>query len=168
MTAGDRATSLPHHAPTGYDCPFCRLARGEETGKSSPADVIYQDDQVMALVPIDWRPQNKVHVLVVPVAHYENVFDLPPELGTPLQYLIRDVALAMKIGFACTGITVRQNNEPDGRQDVWHHHTHVVARFPHDQMELSRLIPNTAAERSPIVTTLRDHMAAMRDARSNQ
>lgn len=129
---------------------------------------MYRDDKVMALVPIDWRPNNKIHALVVPVAHYENVFDLPPELGTPLQRLIRDVAVAMKVAFDCTGITLRQNNEPDGRQDVWHHHTHVVARFPDDRMEQSRLMLNTAAERMPIVTVLREQVFAIRADRSNR
>jgi histidine triad (HIT) family protein len=154
------------HAPTGYDCPFCRLARGDDTDLSSQADVLYRDDEVMALVPIDWRLSNKVHVLVVPTAHYENVFDLPPRLGGPLQRLVREVALAMKDGFGCTGISLRQNNEPDGRQDVWHHHTHVIGRFPLDRMESFRPVPNTAAERRPIVETLIAHLPPSRSAAS--
>jgi histidine triad (HIT) family protein len=112
-----------NHAPDGYDCPFCRLACGDDTPLSSQDDLVYRDRQVIALVSIDWWPNNPGDVLVVPVEHFENVYDLPPSLGTPLQSVIRNVALAMKDAYGCTGVTVRQNNEPDGSQDVWHHHT---------------------------------------------
>lgn len=119
---------------------------------------MHRDEEVMALVPIDWRSSNKIHVLVVPVSHYESVFDLPPALASPIQRLIRDVALAMKDGFGCTGISLRQSNEPDGKQDVWHHHTHVIGRFVGDRMESFRLEPNSAGERRPIVETLRAYL----------
>jgi histidine triad (HIT) family protein len=146
---------MHNHAPEGYDCPFCRLARGLDTSLSSQDDLVYRDAQVIALVSIDWWPNNAGHVLVVPAMHVENVYDLPPKLGTPLQRVIRDVARAMKDAYGCTGISIRQNNEPDGNQDVWHHHTHVVPRYAGDRFLHSRPMPNTADERRPYVEMLR-------------
>jgi histidine triad (HIT) family protein len=147
-----------NHAPAGYDCPFCRLARGQDTSLSSQADLAYRDQQVFALVSIDWWPNNPGHVLVVPVVHFENVYELPPALGTPLQIVIRNLALAMKDAYGCTGISIRQNNEPDGAQDVWHHHTHVIPRYKGDNMHRSRLVANTAEERKPYVERLRERL----------
>jgi histidine triad (HIT) family protein len=144
-----------NHAPAGYDCPFCRLARGEDTPLSSQADLVYRDRQVIALVSIDWWPNNPGHVLVVPVEHFENVYDLPSSLGTPLQSAIQNVALAMKGAYGCTGVTIRQNNEPDGSQDVWHHHTHVIPRYKGDDLQRSRFVPNSSEERRPYVQLLR-------------
>ncbi len=147
-----------NHAPDGYDCPFCRLARGENTSLSSQADLVYRDADVIALVSIDWWPNNQGHVLVIPVQHFENVYDLPPELGTPLHSVIRNVALAMKDAYGCTGVTIRQNNEPDGSQDVWHHHTHVIPRYKGDNLHRSRFVPNSPEERKPYVEQLRERL----------
>jgi histidine triad (HIT) family protein len=153
-----------NHEPPTYDCPFCRLAAGDSTSLSSQDDLVYRDAHVIALVSIDWWPTNPGHVLVVPVAHHEHVFDLPPGLGTPLQRVVQRVAVAMKAAYACTGISVRQNNEPDGNQDVWHYHLHVVPRFPGDRFnkDRPRLIP--AVERQPRVQALRTELGWTKDA----
>lgn len=121
-----------NHGPPGYDCPFCRLARGEETSRSGQADIVRRDEHVIAFMSVDWFVGNPGHVLVTPVAHHENLFDLPPELGSPIQAVVRRVAFAMKQAYRCDGITIVQNNEPDGGQDVWHYHVHVFPRFRDD------------------------------------
>lgn len=122
-----------NHEPDGWTCPFCQLARGEETSPSGQADVIYRDDQVIAFMSIDGMEGHEGHVLVVPVAHHENLFDLPPELGAPLQRVVRRAALAMKAAYGCDSISVMQNNEPCGSQDVWHYHAHVFPRYAGDR-----------------------------------
>jgi histidine triad (HIT) family protein len=155
------SSSMHNHAPDGYECPFCWLAQGRDTDLSGQDDLVYRDDQVLALVSIDWWPNNPGHVLVVPVPHHENVYDLPEESGTPLQSVIRRVALAMKDAYGCTGISIRQHNEPDGMQDVWHYHVHVVPRFADDKFLHLRPVPNTAQERRPYVELLRKRLVAM-------
>lgn len=79
-----------------------------------------------------WWPANPGSLLVIPVAHHENVFDLPAELGTPIQRAVRDAAVALKTAFGCDGISTRQHNEPAGNQDVWHYHVHVFPRWEGD------------------------------------
>jgi histidine triad (HIT) family protein len=108
------------------------LARGEETDLSGQADVIHRDDLAMAFMSIDWIVGNEGHVLVVPVAHHEHLYDLPDALGSPLQHVVRRVALALKRAYGCDGVSVLQNNEPDGSQDVWHYHAHVFPRYHGD------------------------------------
>lgn len=120
-----------NHAPADYDCPFCRNVAGRPL---LPLEVVHRDDDVLVMVNVRWWPNNPGAVLVVPIAHHENVYDLPPELGTPIQRAVRDAALAMKRAFECQGVSTRQHNEPAGNQDVWHYHVHVFPRFDGDDL----------------------------------
>lgn len=81
-----------------------------------------------------WWPNNPGAVLVIPNDHYENVYDMPPSLGAPLQIAVRDAALAMKSAYGCPGVSTRQHNEPAGNQDVWHLHVHVFPRWEGDDL----------------------------------
>lgn len=118
------------HAPVGYLCPFCRNLRAG-TGEHS-LEIIYRDADVFGKMNPKWRPSNPGSVLVVPVRHHENIFDLPVELGVPIQRAARAAALAMKSAFGCQGVSTRQHNEPAGKQDVWHYHVHVIPRWDGD------------------------------------
>ena len=86
------------HAPDDYDCPFCRLVHGLDAGTTGPTqdDVVYRDDEVTAFIASHWRPNNPGHVLIVPNGHYENIFDLPPELGTTIQRIAQKIAIGFK------------------------------------------------------------------------
>lgn len=122
------------HAPQDYRCPFCHLARRVQhvNDDSRSSDIVDQDELVTALVALHQYPRNSPNILVVPNAHYENIFDLPPELGADLYRVAQRVAFALKHAYACDGISTRQHNEPAGSQDVWHYHLHVTPRFKND------------------------------------
>ena len=53
------------------DCVFCRIARGQ-----SPADVVYQDAEIMAFK--DLYPKAPVHILIIPRRHVESIARLEP------------------------------------------------------------------------------------------
>jgi histidine triad (HIT) family protein len=42
------------HEPSGYDCPFCRLLRGEETERNRLDDVVWRDEATAAFVSPGW------------------------------------------------------------------------------------------------------------------
>lgn len=121
-------------APVGYRCPFCDLVTGHPSPPtvSTAEDVVHRDDEVLAFVAARWWPDNPGHVLVIPVEHVENLYELPDRLAVPLLRVVRAVAVAMKTAYGCDGVTLRQNNERAGGQTVWHHHTHVVPRWRQD------------------------------------
>lgn len=75
---------------------------------------------------------NVGHVLVIPNEHYENIYDLPAPVSAKIHECARAIALAMKSAYRCDGITLRQNNEPHGGQDVWHYHLHIYPRYEGD------------------------------------
>jgi histidine triad (HIT) family protein len=128
---------------------------------SESTDVVYQDGQVCAFVSSHQWPNNPGNVLVAPVEHYENIYDLPVEVGSAIQELVRAVAIAMKVAWCCEGVSTRQHNEPAGGQDVWHYHVHVTPRFEGDCFYATyaserALMP--AQERAQYASELRDRM----------
>ncbi len=133
-----------NHAPQNYRCPFCRNAA--DRAPDGPLEFLYRDDDVFVKMNPKWWPRNPGGVLVIPNAHYENVYDLPDELGIPIQRAIRSVAVAMKIAFACDGVSTRQHNEPAGNQDVWHYHVHVFPRWEGDMLYESSGAPADVEE----------------------
>jgi histidine triad (HIT) family protein len=149
------------HAPEGYACPFCSVAAGRDTPPHSlQSDVVTRTPAVTAFISARWWPNNPGHVLVVPNAHVENIYALPPELAARLHEVARSVALAFKHVYRCDGVSTRQHNEPAGDQEVWHYHLHVFPRYPNDRLyELQgRFVP--AAERAPYAQRLRTHLEA--------
>lgn len=145
----------PSHAPDGYVCPFCRnIATGES---DLPLDIIHRDDDVLVKVNPGWWPNNPGSVLVIPIQHHENVFDLPVELGTPIQRAVLSAAIAMKAAYGCDGVSTRQHNEPAGNQDVWHYHVHVFPRWEGDGLYGSHRSPADPTEMRRRADLLRAH-----------
>ena len=145
------------HAPAGYDCPFCDVMRGANRGPNGTVqeDIVFRGDGVAVFVASKWWPNNPGHVLVIPEAHYEHLYDIPSALGTPMLVAKKLAAVAMKAAYGCDGITTRQSNEPAGNQDVWHLHTHVYPRYDGDELWRTSGRQTTAAERAPYAAKLR-------------
>lgn len=122
------------HEPPAYDCPFCRLQRGEHNNRNQPADVVAVTDLAYARISPKWWPNNAGAALVIPRTHVENLYDIPSEIGHAVWDLTAIVAKAMRSAYDCDGISTRQHNEPSGNQDVWHLHVHVFPRYVDDQL----------------------------------
>jgi histidine triad (HIT) family protein len=133
-----------NHEPAGYECPFCFLLAGGETEIDSPRDILRQTDLATAFIASGWWPQNRGHVLVIPNAHHENIYDLPAEYGHAVHDVVREIAVAMRTAYGCDGISTRQHNEPAGGQDAWHYHVHVFPRYDGDNLYGSKPLPGFA------------------------
>jgi len=103
------------------DCLFCKIRDGE-----IPANVIYQDENVLAFE--DVNPQAPTHVLVVPKKHISTVNDLQED----------DAELVGKLYLAAKKITAEAHVADDGYrlvmncneqagQTVFHIHLHILA-----------------------------------------
>ena len=151
------ATVTITHAPSGYQCPFCALATGADADRQQ--DIVRRTAEAMAFISPHWWPNNHGHVLVVPVRHYENLYDLPSEAGHAVHDLVRDVAIAVRRTYRCDGVSTRQHNEPAGGQTVWHYHVHVFPRYDGDKLNVSRPYPEftTAEQRLPYAERLRGY-----------
>ena len=150
------------HAPPDYDCPFCAHAAGAE-----PEFTAWRNAHVFVRISKHWYSSNPGHALVIPLAHHENIYQLPDDLAGHVLRMARRVAIAMRRGYPCDGVTVRQNNEPAGGQDVWHLHTHVVPRHAGDSLHRSQFGRADDAERSRYAAFLRECLASLDKAESS-
>lgn len=122
-----------NHAPKEYVCPLCQIAKGEATNRGNQEpDVLFRNECITAFVAGKWWRSNPGHVIVIPNAHVENLYDMPENVGHAIADASRVVALALKGAYACDGVSTRQHNEPAGNQDVWHFHLHVFPRYAGD------------------------------------
>lgn len=125
------------HAPADYACPFCAFLQGENSAFNHQNDIVYQDSLVTAFIAPIWWPNNAGHVLLIPNAHFENLYDLPRSYAHRIQDISQKIALAFKQVYQCHGVSIRQHNEPAGNQDVWHYHLHVFPRYTNDNLYLT-------------------------------
>ena len=101
------------------DCLFCKIVAGEV-----PADVVAQDDQVIAFA--DVNPQAPVHVLVIPRDHHADVAALALADPDALVALVR-MGSAIAHDQATGSFRLVFNSGPDAGQVVHHVHGHVLA-----------------------------------------
>jgi len=104
---------------TNDDCIFCKIISG-----AIPVDLLYRSEGVVAFN--DLAPQAPVHVLIVPVAHHENIAASAAANSTVVGELF---AVAGEIA-AKKGITDYRavaNTGAGAGQSVFHTHVHLLA-----------------------------------------
>ena len=104
------------------NCIFCKIVQ-----KQAPASILYEDDAVMVF--LDIRPLNMGHTLVIPKAHYVDIFDIPTKELAAIHIVAKKVSFAVKKATAADGISIIQQNGKAAGQDIFHFHVHVVPRF---------------------------------------
>ncbi len=107
-----------------YDasCIFCKIA-----AKQAPSSVVYEHGEI--LVFLDIRPLNLGHTLVIPKAHYVDIFDIPQATLCQVHLTSKKVAPAIKKATGADGISIIQQSGKAAGQDIFHLHVHVVPRF---------------------------------------
>jgi len=111
------------------NCLFCKIA-----AKTIPSTIVYEDEYLLAFKDIN--PAAPVHLLVIPKQHFGTLSDCSaneaPLLGKMLALAPR---LAEEFGCAVSydadgapaaGFKTVINSGPDGGQEVYHLHLHVV------------------------------------------
>jgi histidine triad (HIT) family protein len=111
------------------DCLFCKIA-----AKQIPASVVYEDEELMAFKDI--RPHAPVHLLIIPKIHVPTLSDCDAShveiLGKMLALtpkLAREHGCEVKFdadGKPSGGYKSLVNSGPDGGQEVYHLHLHLI------------------------------------------
>ena len=153
-----------NHAPEGYSCPFCLVAKERIRGNIhglEESDIIHRDEFITAFIPHGWWDNNKGHVIIIPNAHFENLYELPSDYSIKIHAFEKEVAIAFKAVYKCDGVSSRQHNEPDGGQGVWHYHLHVFPRYKNDELYLNtyKNRKTTVEERAPYAEKLRSYFS---------
>jgi len=90
-----------------------------------PADIVYEDDEVMAFRDIS--PQAPVHVLVIPKIEIATVNDIQPEQAVLVgKMVLAAQKIAVDEGIAEDGYRLVINCNRHGCQEVFHLHLHLV------------------------------------------
>lgn len=102
-------------------CVFCEIVAGR-----SPADVEYEDDEILAFRDI--YPKAPIHLLIIPKRHLESVMTLQPA-DAPLmgRLFLAARRIGEARGLAERGYRLAMHCGPDGGQLVYHVHLHFMA-----------------------------------------
>jgi histidine triad (HIT) family protein len=94
-----------NHDPENYKCPICITINGIENEDTmiKQDDIVYRDDIVMAFISSKFVGNNPGHVLVAPIKHYENLYDLPEEEVNRIMKIAKKMAFAIKKVRNCDG-----------------------------------------------------------------
>ena len=110
------------------NCIFCKIASGK-----IPAKMIYEDPDLMAFHDIN--PSSPVHFLIVPRSHISTLADSSEshiELLGKMMVLAPKLAAELGCGYKSEagepsgGFKALINTGPDGGQEVYHLHMHVM------------------------------------------
>lgn len=112
------------------DCIFCKIANGE-----IPAATIYEDDDFRVI--LDLGPASQGHALILPKAHYADVYEIPEELAGKAFALAARMAKKMTTVLGCDGFNILQNNKEIAGQTVFHFHMHLIPRYEGDGVNLT-------------------------------
>lgn len=101
-------------------CLFCNIISGDV-----PADIIYQDDRVVAFRDI--TPQAPNHILVIPRKHISTLNDASVDNAELLGHIMLSAAkLAKQLDCAEQGYRVVMNCNAAAGQTVFHIHLHLL------------------------------------------
>lgn len=103
------------------DCVFCKIAKGE-----IPSFKVYENDRVLAFEDIN--PISEGHTLIIPKAHAENLWEIPPEDLTAIHLASRKLIHAIGEALNPDGVAVLQLNGRGANQLVMHYHLHLMPR----------------------------------------
>ena len=100
------------------NCIFCKIVDGQ-----IPSQKVYEDDKVLAFKDI--HPMAKVHVLIVPKKHFENVEEISSSDPDLLAHIV-DVAAKIAKEKYNGSYRLVFNTGLDAGQSVFHAHAHVL------------------------------------------
>ena len=101
------------------DCLFCKIVSGE-----IPSKKVYEDDFMLAFYDIN--PMAKVHVLVIPKVHIENVDGINAQNSGYVAKIFEKMGDIAKAAGITGGYRVISNCSPDAKQSVMHLHFHIL------------------------------------------
>lgn len=126
----------------GADCPFCRIASGDE-----PAHILYRDERTVAFLDAD--PTAEGHAIVAPTEHVVGLVDMDGPTAVALFPTARTVAIAIDRVLEPDGFSVfHTTGTLVGR--VEHAHLHLIPRWTDDLIHVGlerRPVDEGATER---------------------
>lgn len=106
-------------------CFFCKIIN-----KEVPAEIIYEDENVIAILDIE--PRAPGHTMILPKIHTENILDLPEEEIEGVFKGVRKVTELLNKSLKPDGFTIGINHGKVSGQTIEHLHIHIIPRWNND------------------------------------
>ena len=97
-----------------------------------PSEQVFEDDHTMVIMDI--MPATKGHVLVIPKAQAENIYDMDIKYLSAVGATTKKIATAIKAALNPSGVIVKQFNGSDAGQTVFHYHVHIIPVYPNKRI----------------------------------
>lgn len=91
-----------------------------------PAEIVYEDDQVIAI--LDIFPARAGHTLVIPKREAKNLTENTPDELLHIFQVVQKVSKAVLDLEGITGVNVVSNINESAGQTVFHTHIHIIPR----------------------------------------
>lgn len=102
------------------NCILCKIVAGQ-----IPSNKLYEDNELLAFHDI--HPKAPVHFLLIPKTHVDSLADCGPGDGDVLARIMLKVPELARQAGCDNGFRTVINTGPDGGQEVYHLHVHVLA-----------------------------------------
>lgn len=107
------------------DCIFCKIIN-----KEIPSYIVWEDEYIFAF--LDVHPCSKGHTVVVPKAHFANLWDMNTETFDLVAHGLRATAGRVQARLKPDGMNIGINNGSAAGQAVAHVHWHIIPRYEGD------------------------------------
>jgi len=109
-------------------CMFCKIINGSES-----AQTLYRDENVIAFFP---RTMNvKGHMIIAPVQHFKNFFDIQEDVLGNLVDRIKFLSLHCQEILDAEGVNILHASGECAQQSIPHFHFHLLPRFKNDNLD---------------------------------
>lgn len=114
-----------------HNCIFCQIAKGKAKSWK-----VYETDAAYAF--LDINPFNEYHTLVIPKAHYANIFDVPESELLQLISALKAVIDLYHEKLGIENMQIVSNSGAEAQQDIFHLHFHIIPRHRGDGQNVRR------------------------------
>lgn len=98
--------------------------------KEVPANIIYEDEFVMAI--LDVFPATYGHTLVLPKTYSKNVLEMSQESFALLMIKTQQIANEIMKKLDAKGCNIVMNTNPAAEQSIPYTHIHIIPRYESD------------------------------------
>lgn len=114
------------------NCVFCSIIAGQ-----IHAWKVLETETTLAF--LDAHPVGLYHTLIIPKAHYSDIFTVPPEVLADTMETVRKVSLLYHEKLGLENLHIINNSGRFALQSVFHLHFHILPRYPDDGYNFPRI-----------------------------
>lgn len=111
------------------NCIFCKVANGQ-----APSWKVGENEHAYAF--LDINSVSRYHTLIIPKAHYVNIFDVSTEVLKEVMAFVQQIAQLYRTKLGIEDVQIITNSGAAAQQTVFHWHVHIVPRSPADGLDI--------------------------------